>query len=155
MFGVATAQAAELKIGYVDVNTALQNTTEYQTGMKRLKALSEVKLKSLKALKEKITQAEKDIMGQSLTMTEEHLAQKQRALKELGKRFQRMQQDAQEELGAEKNRLDVASGAKFEKVLTTYGKQHQYDMIIPRPVFLYVDPKHDLTGAITKLLDSK
>jgi len=64
-----------------------------------------------------------------------------------------MQQDAQEELGAEKNRMDIASMAKFQKVITAYGKKHGYDMIIPRPVFLYADPKHDLTGDITKLLD--
>jgi len=75
-------------------------------------------------------------------------------LKEMGKNFQRTQQDAQEELSAEKNRMDIASMANFQKVITEYGKTHHYDMIMPKPVFLYIDPKHDVTGDITKLLDA-
>ncbi len=153
-FGLTSAQAGELKIGYIDIKTALENTAEYQNGMKRLQALSDVKLKELKTLKAKINQAEKDLMSQSLAMSQEHLAQKQQNLKEMGKNFQRMQQDAQEELGAEKNRMDMASMERFQKVITAYGKKHQYDMIVPRPVFLYADPKHDVTGDITKLLDN-
>ena len=153
IFGFTSAQAAELKIGYIDIKTALENTAEYQSGMTKLKALRDKKLTQLKALKDQINRAEKDIMRQSLAMSQEHLSQKQRNLKEMGKKFQRAQQDAQEELAAMKNRMDIASMAKFQKVITKYGKAHHYDMIIPRPVFLFVDAKHDLTGDITKLLD--
>ena len=154
MFGLTSVQASELKIAYIDIKSALENTAEYQSGMQRLKALSDVKLKQLKSLKEKITQAEKDLMAQSLAMSQANLAQKQEDLKGMGKKFQRMQQDAQEELGAAKNRMDIASMAKFQKVVTQYGKDHHYDMIVPRPVFLYADPKHDITGDITQLLDN-
>ncbi|MFQ5345357.1 MAG: OmpH family outer membrane protein [Mariprofundus sp.] len=154
-FGVTSAQSAELKVGYVDIKTALESTAEYKQGMKRLKALSDKKLKSLKALKGKIDQGEKDLMGQSLAMSQENLSQRQQKLKEMGKTFQRMQQDAQEELSAEKNRLDLASMSKFQKVITAYGKSHHFDLIIPRPVFIYADPKHDITGDIIKLLDAQ
>ncbi|MDQ6992104.1 MAG: OmpH family outer membrane protein [Mariprofundus sp.] len=150
-----TAVAAELKIGYVDMKSAVENTADYQQGMQRLQALQNSKVKELRSLKEKINQGEKDLLGQSMAMSPDRLAQKQRELKEMGKNFQRKQQDAQEELGAEKNRLDIGIGAKFQKVITTYGKKGHYDMIMPRPVFLYVDPKLDVTGAITKLLDAK
>jgi len=153
-FTLISAQAAELKVGYVDIKTAMENTATYQQGMKRLKALSEKKIKQLKALKSKIDQSEKDLMSQSLAMSQQNLAQKQQALKEMGKNFQRTQQDAQEELSAEKNRMDIASMANFQKVITEYGKTHHYDMIMPKPVFLFIDPKHDVTGDITKLLDA-
>jgi len=155
MLGLTSVQAAELKIGYIDIKTALESTAEYQQGMKRLKALSKNKVKSLKALKEKINQSEKDLMGQSLAMSQENLAQRQRKLKEMGKQFQRMQQDAQEELSAEKNRMDIAAMAKFQKVMIAYGKSHHFDMLMPKPVFIYADPKHDVTGDIIKLLDAK
>ena len=154
-FTLASAQAGELKVAYVDMNTAMQNTAEYQMGMKRLKELSDRKVKELEALKDKITKAEKDLMSQSLAMSQENQAQKQQKLKEMGKRFQRMQQDAQEELSAMKNRMVMSSGAKFQKVIQDYGKTHHYDMIVPKPIFLYVDPKHDITADITKLLDAK
>jgi len=76
IFGFTSAQAAELKIGYIDINTALQNTAEYQSGMTSLKALRDKKLTQLKALKDKIDRAEKDIMRQSLAMSQEHLSKK-------------------------------------------------------------------------------
>jgi len=155
VLGAVPVQSAELKIGYVDIKTALESTAEYKQGMKRLKALSDKKLKSLKALKAKIDQGEKDLMSQSLAMSQENLSQRQQKLKEMGKNFQRMQQDAQEELSVEKNRMDVASMSKFQKVITAYGKSHHFDMIVPRPVFIYADPKHDVTGEIIKLLDAR
>jgi Skp family chaperone for outer membrane proteins len=155
VMGVSTVQAAELKIGYIDIKTALESTAEYKQGMKRLKALSDKKLKELRTLKDKITQEEKNLMGQSLAMSQESLAQRQQKLKEMSKQFQRMQQDAQEELAAEKNRMDVASMNRFQKVITDYGKSHHFDLLMPKPVFIYADPKHDVTADIIKLLDAK
>jgi len=155
MLGLGTIQAAELKIGYIDIKSALESTAEYKQGMKRLQALNNQKLKELTALKDTITVDEKDLMGQSLAMSPEKMAQKQRQLQEKVKKFKRMQQDAQEELAAEKNRMDIASMTKFQKIMTNYGKQHHFDMLLPRPVFIYADPKHDVTGDIIKLLDAK
>ncbi len=155
IFGLASVQAAELKIGYIDIKSALESTAEYKQGMKRLQALSAKKVKALNVLKDKIAQEEKDLMGQSLAMSQEALAQKQRKLQEKVKTFKRMQQDAQEELAAEKNRMDIASMTRFQKVIRKYGKQHHFDMLMPRPVFIYADPKHDVTADIIKLLDAK
>jgi len=155
VFGLASVQAAELKIGYIDIKSALESTAEYKQGMKRLQAISDKKVKALNILKDKITQQEKELMGQSLAMSQERMAQKQRQLQEKVKAFKRMQQDAQEELAAEKNRMDIASMTRFQKVMTDYGKQHHFDMLMPRPVFIYADPKHDVTADIIKLLDAK
>lgn len=152
---MGSATAAELKVGYVDMKSAVENTADYQHGMKRLQALQETKIKELRALKEKIDKGEKDLLGQSMAMSPDSLSQKQQQLKEMRKDFQRSQQDAQEELGAEKNRLDVSIGAKFQKVISAYGKKGHFDMILPRPVFLYVDSKLDVTGDVTKLLDAQ
>jgi len=155
LFGLSSVQAAELKVGYVDIKAALESTPEYKQGIKRLKAISEQKMKALRALKDKISKEEKDLMGQSLAMSQENLAQRQQKLQEMGKKFKRMQQDAQEELAAEKNRVDIASMSKFQKVMTSYGKEHHFDMLVPKPIFIYADPKHDVTGDIIKLLGSK
>jgi len=153
IFGFTTAQAAELKIGYIDINTALENTAKYQNGMITLKAFRDKKKAELETLKKEMDSAEKDIMRKSLVTSQENLAQSQHDLKVMGKKLQRAQQDAQDELAAKKNRMDITNMQQLQKVITAYGKSHHYDMIVPRPVFIYVDAKHDLTGEITKLLD--
>jgi len=151
----ATVQAADLKVGYVDVKSAVENTADYQAGIKRLEALKSKKQKELNVLLDKINQSEKDLMGQSMAMSPDRLAQKQQNLKEMRKDLSRKQQDAQEELVAEKNRLDMNVGSKFQKVMKSYGKKNGYDLIMAKSAFLYVDPKHDVTASITKLLDAK
>lgn len=155
MLGATSAQAENLKVGYVDMKSAVENTSDYQKGMKRLKALQEQKIKELKMLNDKVNQTEKDLLGQSMAMSPDRLAQKQQDLKAMRTEFQRKQQDAQEALAAEKNRLDMGIGAKFQKVIADYGKKNGFDMVMPKPLFLYVDPKHDVTADITKLLDAK
>ena len=155
IFGMTPAQAEGLKIGYVDMKSAVENTSDHQEGMKKLQALQNQKIKELTVLREQIAQAEKDLLGQSMAMAPDRLAMKQQELQDMQKKFQRQQQDAQEEVGAEKNRLEMSIGAKFQKVMQEYGKKNGFDLIMAKPVFLYVDPKHDVTGDITKLLDAK
>jgi len=67
--GVTAAEAA--KIAYVDVKSSVENTKTYQVGLKRLEALKSKKLNELRALKVKIDQAEKDVLGQSMAMSPE------------------------------------------------------------------------------------
>ena len=155
IFGLTSAHAEGLKIGYVDMKSALENTSDHQKGMEQLKAMSAKKIKDLTALGEQIRQAEKDLLSQSMAMSPDRLAMKQQELKQMRKVFQRKQQDAQEEIAVEKNRLEMSIGKKFQEALNAFGKQGNYDMILAKPVFLYVDPKHDVTAEITKMLDAK
>ena len=155
ILGLAPAQAEGLKIGYVDMKSAVENTSDHQQGMKKLQALQDQKIKELTVLREQIAAAEKELLSQSMAMAPDRLAMKQQALQDLQKQFQRKQQDAQEEVAVEKNRIEMSIGAKFQKVMQDYGKKNGYDLIMAKPVFLYVDPKHDVTADITKLLDAK
>ncbi len=155
VFGLTSAHAEGLKIGYVDMKSALENTSDHQKGMEQLKAMSAKKIKELTVLGEQIRQAEKDLLSQSMAMSQDRLAVKQQELKQMRKVFQRKQQDAQEEIAVEKNRLEMSIGKKFQEALNEYGKQGSYDMLLAKPMFLYVDPKHDVTAEIIKLLDKK
>jgi len=149
------ASAAELKVGFVDVKSAVENTKAYQQGLKRLESLTSKKQKELDALREKIEQSEKDMLGQSMAMSPERLSQKQSELKEMRKLYTRKQQDAQEELVGEKNQLDQTVVIKFYKVVDEYGKSNGFDLILTnaQQIVLYSKPAHDITAEITKLLD--
>ena len=156
MIGYAgVACAGDMKIGYVDVKSAVENTAAYQAGLKKLEALKNQKQKELDAMSAKIDQAEKDILGQSMAMSPDRLAAKQQDLNEMRKNYNRTRDDANEELATEKNRLDMSVGAKLQTVLQEFGKEGGFDMILPRPVMLYADPKFDVTAEITKRLDKK
>ncbi len=149
----SAASAAELKIAYLDVKSAVENTKAYQAGIKKLEALQSKKKKQLDALRKKIEQAEKDLQNQSMAMSPDRLEIKQNEIKEMRKNFSRTMQDAKDELTAEKNRLDMSVGSKLQRVIKEYGKNGKYDYIFGKPILLYADPSHDITAEITRMLD--
>lgn len=150
----SVASAADLKIGIVDVRSAIENTSAYQQGLSRLKALTSRKQKELDTLRTQIEKAEKEMLGQSMAMSPERLSQKQSEINDRRKQYSRLQQDAQEEIVAEQSKLQSAQGVKLTKVLQDFGKKNGYDLVLPKAQFvLYSNPAHDVTAEITKLLD--
>jgi outer membrane protein len=150
----ALANAADVKIGVVDVKSAIENTKAYQKGLNRLKALATKKQKELDTLRVQIEQAEKTMLAQTMAMSPERLAQKQSEIKDLRKLYSRKQQDAQEEIVGEQGKLQSAQGIKLSKTLKTFGKLGGYDLILAKTQYvLYSNPAHDVTSEITKLLD--
>ncbi|MFC1567720.1 OmpH family outer membrane protein [Pseudomonadota bacterium] len=149
----ALADAADMKIGFVDVKSAFENTKAYQKGLNRLKSIATSKQKELNALQSKIEQSEKDLLGQTMAMSPERLSQKQAEIKDLRKLYSRKQQDAQEEIASERNKLQAAQGLKFQNALTEFGKKAGYDLILSKAQLLYASPAGDVTAEITKLLD--
>jgi outer membrane protein len=149
----ALANAADMKIGVVDVKSAFENTKAYQKGLNRLKALATRKQKELDTLRVQIEQAEKNMLGQTMAMSPERLAEKQSEIKDLRKLYTRKQQDAQEEIVAERSKLQSAQGLKFQKAMNEFGKKGGYDLLFSKAQLLYSSPARDVTAEITKLLD--
>lgn len=148
------AAATDLKIGYVDVKSAVENTQRYQQGIKSLSALKKKKEKVLDNLRSRIEQAQKDLLSQSMAMSQDRLAEKQRDIKDMRKNFSRQQQDAQEVLINSKNQLDQKILKRFYEVVRNYGKEQHFDMVLPKSSSIYFDASHDVTAEITKHLDA-
>jgi len=154
VFVSGQASAAELKIGFVDVKSAIENTKQYRTGQNQLNSLKKAKQKSLKALSSRIAQMAKDLASQSMAMSPERLSRKQQDLNDMKKALKRKLQDAQEEMALERNRILSGINTKFGKKIREFGKKNGYDFILTRPAVLYYSPAHDVTQQVTKLLDT-
>lgn len=154
VFAGGQATAGELKIVYVDVKSAIENTKQFQDGQQRLQGIKKTKQKELKALKERIARMDKDLLNQSMAMSPDRLSRKQQDINDMKKSFQRKLQDAQEAITLERNRLLAGINTRFGKVIREFGKKNGYDMILTRPSVLYYKPSHDVTAQITKRLDS-
>jgi len=146
--------AAELKIGFVDVKSAIENTKQYRVGQKQLESVKKSKQKELEALKDRITQMDKDLTSQSMAMSPDRLSKKQHDINDMKKAFKRKLQDAQEAMALERNRILQGINTKFGAKIREFGKKNGYDFLLTRPSVLYVAPKHDVTAKVTKLLDS-
>ena len=148
------ASAAGLRIAYVDVRAAIENTKEYQAGIERLKALQARRRKELEALRRKMEAKQEEIDKKSMVLAPEKVATLEDELKDLRKQFERRREDAQEELREKKMQLDLRMMKRFRAVLESFAKERGYDFVFGRPVLLYAAPSHEITAEITKRLDA-
>ncbi|MDX8392043.1 MAG: OmpH family outer membrane protein [Mariprofundaceae bacterium] len=148
------AVAAEMKVVFVDVKSAIENTQQYRDGLHHLEAIKNNKQKELESLRDKINQMDKDLLSQSMAMSPDKLSEKQQAVNDMKKDFQRKLQDAQEAMTAERNRLLQGINTKFGKKVRELGHERGYDYILTKPSVLYVKDVHDITAEVTKQLDA-
>lgn len=154
MLFASGASAAELKIVFVDVKSAIENTAKFREGLQHLEGIKKDKQKELETLRDKINQMDKDLLNQSMAMSPDKLSQKQQEVDDLKTDFQRKLQDAQRAMELEKNRLLQGVYTKFGKKIQEYAAKKGYDYILTKPSVLYVKPSLDVTAEVTKLLDA-
>jgi len=149
----ANVYAGELKVVFVDVKSAIENTTQYRNDIKHLEQIKAAKQKELESLRNKINQMDKDLLSQSMVMSPDRLAKKQQTINNMKKDFKRKLQDAQEAMTAERNRLLQGINTKFGEKIRELGEQKGYDYILTKPSVLYVKNVHNITAEVTKLLN--
>ncbi|MDQ6990033.1 MAG: OmpH family outer membrane protein [Mariprofundaceae bacterium] len=155
LFLSAQVVAAETKIAYVDIKTAMENTKAYKQGIKRLEALQKKKKKELEVMRNRLSEMDKKLQMQSMAMSNNAQMAEQQALTRLKKEFERKLQDAGDELKSEKRKLDQTLIGRFYDAVRAYGKSNQVDLILPKSATIYANTSLDITSAITKALDKK
>jgi len=153
LLATSGVSAAELKVVFVDVKSAIENTAKFRDGLQHLESIKNNKQKEMEGLRDKINQMDKDLLNQSMAMSPEKLSQKQQEVDDLKTDFQRKLQDAQRAMELEKNRLLQGVYTKFGEKIQEFAVQKGYDYILTKPSVLYVKPVHDVTAEVTKLLD--
>jgi len=148
------AGAAEMKIVYVDVKSAIENTAKFRDGLQHLEGIKNAKQKELEGLRDKINQMDKDLLNQSMAMSPDKLAEKQQEVDDMKTDCQRKLQDAQRAMELEKNRLLQGVYTKFGEKIQEFAAKKGYDYILTKPSVLYVKPALDVTDEVTKLLDA-
>jgi outer membrane protein len=151
---VISSQAQELRIGVVlpdrvikESNiTRLAETKLQQEFSKREKELLETD-KTFKAAVEKF---ERD----APTMSESQRATRQKQFAEQDRDLKRKGREFQEELNARRNEEMQQVFDKASRVIKQIGESEKYDLIIEATGALYVNPKHDITDKVLKVINA-
>jgi outer membrane protein len=146
----APAPAEELKVGYVDLQRALNEVEEGASAKAKLKKdfdekqrQLDTKQNDLKALKEEI-----DARGMMMTpeAKQEKMAELQKKLMEVQQLYMQLQQDLSQK------EAQVTSGifAKMGTILETMGREQGYTMIVEKSAVLYAKGHIDLTNELIR-----
>lgn len=149
------AHAADLKIAYVDLQRALEETDEGKKAKAKLKADFDKKQKDLDARQEELKKMKNDIDKQTSILKQEALQAKQGELQQklmnLQETYMRLQKDLQEKEAAETSRIFK----KMKGIIATIAETEKVTYVLEaNSGILYAPPALDLTNELIRKFNS-
>lgn len=148
--GASSASAEELKVGFVDLQRALNEVEEGAAAKAKLKREFDKKQAELDGKQNELKALKEDLDARGLMMTaeakQEKLAELQKKLMEVQQLYMSLQQDLSKKEAA------VTSGifAKMGTLLETMGRDQAYTMIVEKSAVLYAKGHIDLTNELIR-----
>lgn len=147
---VTESTAADIKIGFVDVQKALVETKEFKRSQKKFRLELEKEKGIIDARKKKVESMLMEINKQANVLNPSLKKKKEESFLREKKDFERYVQDREEEFARrEKAALDKIS-KKMLEVLRQLGKQKKLTMVLEKKTVFYSDSSLDLTVLATK-----
>jgi len=150
---VADATAAEVKIGFVDIQTAITETKQFKKSQMKFRVELQKEKGIIDARKKKVESMLIELNKQANVLNPTLKKKKEESFLREKKDFERYVQDREEEFARkEKVALDKIS-KKMLEVLKQLGKQKQLTMVLEKKSAFYTDSTLDLTSLATKTYD--
>ena len=145
-----TVQAADVKIGYVDLNEAVNTSDEGKKAISVLKGIVTSKEAVIESKRGELKQLEEEIAKQASILNPDALKEKKNTREKLVRDYQRMLKDSEDEV--EKKRADLMNNIlkKISKVVTKVGEEEGYTVILERggSGILYIPEEANLTKKV-------
>lgn len=146
------AQAADLKIGYVDLNKALNESDAGKKAVKTLEEIFKAKQVVIDEKQKEIRKLDEELAKQSSILNPDALKGKREDFERLKRDFQRMIKDSEEEV--EKKRADFMDRIvkDLSETIRKTGEEEGYAVILEKNEagMIYSSEKLDLTDKIVK-----
>jgi len=148
---VGVCPAAEAKLGYVDVQKALNLSEAGKEAKEQLSGKVKRYQDEINAKQEELKKLKDELERQGAILSESKKADKEKDYSAKLKDFQRFTKDAQDELQGKDEELTKKILESFEKVVQEYGRKNGYTMIFARTGsdgIIFFDEKIDLTDTL-------
>ncbi|MCC7404801.1 MAG: OmpH family outer membrane protein [Bdellovibrionales bacterium] len=149
--GAAGAEA-DFKIGYVDMQKAIQATTAGQTAKKSLEADFNKRKKELEKKEEDIKKMNEDFEKKKLVLSDEVKQQKANDIRTEMMKYQEMVGKSQLEIQKKERDLTLPIVTKLREILEGIAKNENYTVILEKSEqsVLYAKKEIDLTDRLIK-----
>jgi len=149
-FVVTAAGAADLKIGYVDVERIRRESAPAERASKQLEKEFAPRAQELQRREAQIKSLQGQLERDGMTMSESDRRAKEQELSRMGVDFQRMQREYREDLNMRRNQELAALFERADKVIKQIADAEKYDLILQEAV--YRSPRIDITDRVLKAL---
>lgn len=146
--------AAELKVGYVQVDKILQEAPQTSESSKKLEKEFGPRSQELDRMQKQIRDLESALDKDGVTMSETDRRNKERDVSNLKIEFQRKQRELREDINIRKNEELGALQDRINKAVQTVSEAEGYDLVVYSGV-AYASKKIDITDKVLKSLGKK
>ena len=148
----ATAQAQELKIGYVNSERVMREAVPAKAAQAKLETEFSKREKDLTDLGNRLKATADKLEKDAPTLSETERSRRQRDLVEQDREFQRKRREFQEDLNTRKNEELAAVLERANKVIKQIFDQEKYDLIVQDAV--HWSARVDITKKVIDALNA-
>jgi outer membrane protein len=148
----AQAQAQEFRIGFVSTDRIFKEASTAKAAQAHLEQEFSKREKELVDQGATLKSMADKFEREALTLSEGQRATRQKQLIEQDRDFQRKRREFQEDLNSRKNEELQQVLERANKVVKQVAEAEKYDLVLQEAV--YVNPKHDITDKVIKVLNS-
>lgn len=149
-FNVAIVQA-EVKVGFVDLQKAIQSTSAGKKAKAELEGEFNKRKKEFEKQDAELKKASEDLAKKKAVLTEEAFVKKQNDLQETMLKFREAVGQSQFEIQKRQQELTTPILEKIRKTIAVIAKEKGYTMVAESGTgILYSEPNADLTDEVIK-----
>jgi outer membrane protein len=149
----AAADAAELKIGFIDAERINRESAPAEVASKRLEKEFAPRAQELQRRESQIKTLQGQLEKDSMTMSESDRRSKEQELQRIIVDFQRLQREYREDLNLRRNQELQALFERANRVIKQIAESEKFDIILQEAV--YRSPRIDITERVLKALASE
>ena len=150
LLGLSQAAIAETKIGFVNSDRVMREAAPAVRAQQRLEKEFEKRDQELQRIARDLKSMQEDLERNGPTMADGDRRNKERALTELNRDFQRKQREFREDLNQRRNEELASVLDKANRTVKELAEQENYDIIFQEAV--NANPRVDLTDKVIKAL---
>jgi len=153
VLGWGSASAAEVRVGFIDIQMAVAQTKEFQRAFTRFRNDFQKEKQVIAEREKKVKAMLEDFNKQGFALREDEKKRKEENFINEKKAFERYVQDKNDEFARKEKEITDNIVTKMLEVLKKIGKERGYTMILEKKAVFYSDTAADLTALATKTYD--
>jgi outer membrane protein len=146
------AQAEDFRVGFVNTDRIFREANTAKAAQSKLEQEFSRREKDLNDLGASLKTASEKFEREAPALSEQQRAQRQKALIDQDREFQRKRREFQEDLNARKNEELQQVLDRANRVVKQVAEQEKFDLILQEAV--YINPKYDITDKVIKALNA-
>ena len=147
------AQAAELKIGFVNTERVFREAAPARRAQQKLEREFAARNAELAKVEKQGRDLQTELERENATISESQRREKERQLADISRNFQRMQREIREDLNLRRNEELASVQERATRVINQIAGEEKFDLIVQEAVF--ASSRIDITEKVIKALADK